>query len=264
MAKLSWDKAGKRWKKIYKGKPFYGKRGVKKSDDNAYRLAVDDFENWRKEIDKQSDADKPYRKEYELAIALRQDMANWCLLELGKDEKQWEGQYNNLVKEIEALNFNFSKVNPPPLNKAGVMPINPLHLRPANEVIEWEERIDALRQYRKWTGATDKSKTIKGNIEAHYTSRLKDAHNGKIAPARYSNIVNWLDIFKNWAGEMSIEQLGGGHLKLFQQHLEKKVRDKEQGIEGGFSSSYAHSILNEVKTFVRWLDDEGIIALALT
>jgi hypothetical protein len=59
MAKLGWDKAGKRWKKIYRGKPFYGKRGVKKSDDNARRLAEDDFENWRKETDKELDVNKP-------------------------------------------------------------------------------------------------------------------------------------------------------------------------------------------------------------
>src|ERR1039458_5871929 len=113
MAKLGWDKAGKRWKKIYRGKPFYGKRGVKKSDDNARRLAEDDFENWRKETDKELDVNKPFRREYELAISLRQAMADWCLLE-GQT-----GEYDRLIKEIGKLNSDFSRVSPPQLNKPG-------------------------------------------------------------------------------------------------------------------------------------------------
>lgn len=244
---LTWEKGAERWRRVYKGKVFTGKRGVLKSDDNAYRLAVEDFEQWRKEIDKELDANKPYRHEYELAISLRQQMADWCLLD-GRT-----AEYDNLVKEIKQLNADFSRVNPPAINKAGTMPINPLHLRPAIDVIEWEERIEALRQHRKWTGTTDKSKTLAGNIDAHFSSRLKDANSGKIKPQRYSNIVNWLNIFKNWVGDLALDHFGGTQLKSFQQHLERMVKD------GKYSSSYAHSILNEVKTFVRWLDDEGII-----
>jgi integrase len=174
-------------------------------------------------------------------------MADWCLLE-GQT-----GEYDRLIKEIGKLNSDFSRVSPPQLNKPGATPINPLHLRPASEVIEWEERIDTLRQYRKWTGTTDKNKTIAGNIDAHFASRLKDAHNGKIKPARYDNIVSWLGIFKTWVGELAVEHFGGTQLKSFQQHLEQKVN------HGEYASSYAHSILNEVKTFVRWLEETDVI-----
>lgn len=79
--KVTWDKAGQRWKRIYKGRPFYGERGVRKTDDNAYRAGVEEFERWRARIDLETDAAKPYRAEYGQAIKLRQAMMDWLRIE---------------------------------------------------------------------------------------------------------------------------------------------------------------------------------------
>jgi len=77
--KLTWDEAASRWKKIYKGRVWYGKRGVKKSDGTAYRQALADFERWRGGIDLQ--VVKPNTEQYEQAIGIREEMVQICLFE---------------------------------------------------------------------------------------------------------------------------------------------------------------------------------------
>jgi hypothetical protein len=80
-AKLTWDKAGLRWKRVYRGRVFYGQRGVKKSDRQAYGVAVQQFEDWKRETDHAADADKPNAAQYREAIRLREAMKNWLELE---------------------------------------------------------------------------------------------------------------------------------------------------------------------------------------
>ena len=38
-AALTYDRLGQRWVKVYRGRKFYGQRGVRKSDRNAYAVA---------------------------------------------------------------------------------------------------------------------------------------------------------------------------------------------------------------------------------
>ena len=60
--KLTWDKATKRWCKIYRGHKLYLGYGRGKSDEQSYQLALDEFERRRTEIDEQAEASKPHRR----------------------------------------------------------------------------------------------------------------------------------------------------------------------------------------------------------
>jgi hypothetical protein len=54
---------------------------VKKTDEDAYRLAVDQFEQWRATIDAETEANKPHKKDYETAVKLRQEIVDWLRME---------------------------------------------------------------------------------------------------------------------------------------------------------------------------------------
>jgi hypothetical protein len=125
--KQTWDKAGQRWKKIYKGHPFYGERGVKKTDDLTYRTAIEEFERWRAKIDLETDATKPYRAEYEQAIKVRRAMMDWLRLE-GLETRTAEErvEYDRLGKEVAQLSSDFARLHPPKLNVPGQFCIDPV------------------------------------------------------------------------------------------------------------------------------------------
>ena len=111
---MTWDKAGQRWKKWYKGRPFYGKRGVKKTDEDAYQRAVEEFERWRAETDAETDANKPYRKEYEAAVKLRQEIVDWLRLEGLEERPQKKSLFMiSWSTEIGKLNSDFGRLTPP-------------------------------------------------------------------------------------------------------------------------------------------------------
>ena len=161
--KLTWDKAGARWRKIYKGKVWYGKRGVKKSDDESYRQAVDDYETWRGGIDTQIDEAKPNAKEYERAIFVRGEMIKVCLLE-GNQEL-----HDRYVKEIVTIRKNLAKKNPPKLNTI-VLPLS--SGMKMEEYLEWREKVGALRQHDIWAGGREGEKTLSALIDKHFQARL--------------------------------------------------------------------------------------------
>ena len=240
---LTWDKAGQRWRRKYKGRYFYGKRGVKKSDENAYRLAGEEYLKWRAEIDKDLDANKPYRREYELALSMRKEMADWCLLEGDTAE------HDRITKEMETLNAMFSRTKPPALNRAAGIFVYPLAFKTAQEKILWSDRIDSLKAYQKWTGATEHSKTIAGNLDTYLASRKKEATAGVIKPAYYALMELRLAHFRSFTGGLAVEMLNAHTLTSFVNELDKK----------DISPSYAHGILTSVKGFVRWLATNEVI-----
>ena len=76
--KLTWQKRpdGKgRWKKVYRGKPYYFEGGNGKSDYVAYRAALEAWQRLKLTLDVEAEVSKPHRGAYEDAI------------------RQWEGVY---------------------------------------------------------------------------------------------------------------------------------------------------------------------------
>ena len=160
---MTWDKPKARWVKMYKGKMFYGKRGVLKSDDVAKRQAWSDYEQWRGMI---------HQQQTTYAERQRQQMANWYL-SVGKKEDAlrllstpgdlWEIHFNSLPESAKNI---------------------------------WADRI-ATQQI---IAPVESDKTISKAIDRHIAQRLKDAQANQISHKRYGNIKHWLTVFRDWIG----------------------------------------------------------------
>ena len=168
---LTWDKAGQRWKRKYRGRVFYAPRGVRKSDRQQHAVALALWNDWRKEIDAQPDTNKPNAAQYADAMLKRQAMLDWLLKERENQQEYnawckpvgcptWQDEHDRLVKELERLYLDFSRVNPPALDKPGTLTVDPLAYRTDTEKMNWIERIEALEAHNRWIGATDPCKTL--------------------------------------------------------------------------------------------------------
>ena len=252
--RLTWDEEAKRWRKMHKGKTWIGKRGVRKSDDVAYKQAVAEFEAWRATVDQLVIAfvpDKLHAKQYEKAIAVRQRMIKYCQLE-GDTETQ-----DLLEEEIAWISKQFTKAETPqPLNfTRDGLPWN------GKENFKWRVALGQLKKHEDWTAPVDKEKTVSAAIKKHLAARLLDAQSKQIKPQRYANIKNWLTIYQEWVllkGDYSLEQFNSNHLSDFREFLLGKMKTG-----AGWSSAYAHSILNEAKIFSNWLYNKHYIATPL-
>ncbi|MGA2253251.1 MAG: hypothetical protein ABSG53_01200, partial [Thermoguttaceae bacterium] len=249
--RLTWDDGAKRWRKMHKGETWTGKRGVKKSDDVAYKQAVAEFEAWRAKVDQQVIAqvpDKLYAEQYERAIAVRQRMIKYCQLEGDTETQEF------LENEIAWISKQFTKPEPQPLNFAqDGLPWD------AKEGSKWRAALGQLTKHEKWTAPVDKEKTVSAAIKKHLAARLLDAQSKQITPQRYDNIKNWLSVFQDWVrlkGDFSLEQFTSNHLSDFREFLLGKMK---KGSGAGWSSAYAHSILNEAKLFCNWLHSKHYI-----
>ena len=78
--KLTWqgrDDGVGRWKKVYRGQVHYFSGGHGKSDIEAYRRAVTEWEQLKVTLDQEADQIKPHRAEYEVAINQWQAVFAW-------------------------------------------------------------------------------------------------------------------------------------------------------------------------------------------
>ena len=271
--KLTWDKATKRWCKVFRGRKLYLGYGKSKSDLASYQLALEQFDIKRAEIDSDQEANKPHRAEYAEAIRLRQEMLKW--LDLEQDHRDqfdlapvvlalrtdsdrtgwltWQQEHDRLVKEVERLNLDVSRVKPPKLGVPGSLPVDPIAYRPREQQDFWREKIDALRQYQKWTRAKDPANTLEANIDQFLKERAAQARAGEIAAKRYDCCRRHLDIFRKYIGPMPIEHFSGKQLTSFHTYLLEKITG------GDYSKAYSKSILTDVKHFTTWLWEQSVI-----
>ena len=245
--KLTWDKHRKRWKKIYRGHQLYLGSGGGKSDAESYRLALEEFERRRAEIDQEAENKKPHRKDYETAIRLREQMAEWCVLNGGHDR-----EHDAVVEEIRTLRRLFAKASPPPLNKPDSPWVDPLVDKSASEHIDWYDRLDCLKAYHKWNRTADPDKAMAAHIDNYVNARRLEAQAGQISAKRFACLLAHLNYFKQFLGSVAIDNFGAKHLAAYHQHLLDKIRS------GDYSPAYAKSRLTDVKTFVRWLTSNDI------
>jgi integrase len=268
---LTWDKAGQRWKRVYRGKVFYGERGVKKSDRQAYQVAVEQFNAHKSEVDRQADADKPHAAEYQQAIRLRQEAVKWLDLEHNEADHNalvaemkraggdtdgildFHAERDRLVAELERLNIDFARNNPPPLNAAGKPTVDPFALRPIRYRMLWLDRVEALRQHDKWNGATDQSKTITANITSFLAVKQQQAEAGQIAFGWFSVMRYHLDHYRKFAGELAVSSINAQSLANYHAHLLREIK------AGKITTTYGKQLLGSVKSYVRWLWENEII-----
>jgi integrase len=268
---LSWDKAGARWKKIYRGRVWYSKRGLKKGDKVAHRQAVNSFNEWKTTADADAEAHKPHADQYAQAIALRQTMLDWLLLERGNEEAYdnptieitrdgktdtiylplrgatYQQEHDQLAREIDRLKVDFARTNPPALNTPATLPVDPLEHRPLVEKNFWRENLKALRQHDKWTGTTEHAQTVGANIDTYLAMKKKQAESGQIGHGRYVVLKYHLEHFRRVVGELALEHLTSNTFANYHANLLNEIK------AGTFKPVYAKSILASIKEFVRWL-----------
>ncbi len=269
---LTWDKAGARWVKVYRGRKWYGVRGVKKSDKQAYQKAVSEFQAWKQIADTDVDAHKPHAEQYSKAIALRQAMVNWLLLERdnqeqfntfmtieqdGKDPEvisiksvggaTYNEEYDRLVKEIDRLKLDFARLTPPELDKTGTLTTDPLALRSIAERDFWLENIDALRSHNRWIGTTEHAKTVGANLDDFLAEKQREAESGQIAYGWFAVIRYHLEYVRKLFGEVAVENVNANLLTAYHGHLLDTIK------AGTITTTYAKGLLATMKSFVRWL-----------
>lgn len=288
---LTWHKATKRWKKIYKGRTLYLGYGKSKSDDESYRAALEQFAIKRAEIDAELEQTKPHADDYKRAIELRQAMVKWLLLErdnreqydrqanadsiaeeneqvmkyMGREEYQslpdlpedgflpYAAEYDLLVKELDRLNKDFARVNPLPLDTPGRLPVNPLTYRSRNERDVWLKRLEILRRHEEWTGTTDYEKSIGANIDRFLALKKAAAQAGQSKAGSYATLKARLEIFRSFIGEQSVEAFNSRSLAAFHGELIQRLE------QGKMKPATAAGILTATKSFVRWLWRNEII-----
>ncbi len=269
--KLTWDKAARRWKKIYRGRIWYGQRGVNKSDRNAYGKALENFLRWRSDIDQRK---KPHREQYETALHLRQEMLDWLLLEGETDTDE----HRRLLTEIGRLNSDWQRPKPPALDTLGQLSVNPLYPHPplspdwqdrgrdrhhasaallskldVERAIIWPERLASLRNHQKWTDTAEHTNTIGGLIDEFLNSKKIEAEYEVITPATWETMRHRLNHLRTHLGATAVEQFNRKTLPGFLAHLHTQIK------EGNISNSYARGILTSTKAFIKWLWREEII-----
>ena len=274
---FTWHKSGQRWKRVYRGRTFYGPRGVTKSDRQAYAVAVAMFNDWKTKVDREADADKPNAAQYQEAIRLRQSMVDWLSLERNRqteyDEQiadfrqhqatfpdgpqgkllDYADEYDQMVKELDRLNRDFARVNPPPLDEPGRLPVNPLRYRINNERRVWIQRLGQLEAHEQWDGTTDREKTIGANLDQFLVTKRQQADAGQIAYGWFDVLKYHLDHFRTFAGQVGVENLNANLLANYHAYLLADIQAKR------ITTTYAKQLLGTVKSFFRWLDESEII-----
>jgi integrase len=277
---LTWDKAGARWKKIYRGRVWYGERGARKTDKSAYQQAVNAFHEWKTTADTDIDAHRPHADQYRQAIAQRQAMVNWLLLERDNQEQYdqrierlknprnayervtavdwgnpltYSHEHDGLVREIDHLKTDFARLNPPELDTPETLNVSPIANRPLLERDFWIQNVKALQSHNRWIGVTDHAKTIGANLDDFLAVKKRQADSGQIAYGWSSVMRYHLEYFRRYAGEMAVENANANLLSGYHGHLLDTIR------AGTITTTYAKGLLATLKTFVRWLWESEVI-----
>ena len=239
LRQLSWEKSRKRWRKMYKGRVLTFRYGKSKSDMDGYRRALEEFEKKRAEIDQEEETNKPHFADYTQAIFLREQMAQWCLLE-GEGEQK---THDRLQKEIRQLRYDFGKARPKPLNRPDSLPTDPTANMPVIERMQWWERIEALEKHQEWTGTTDHAETVAGNVEEYFKEKWQDASTGQVSEGWVDVLEYRLRYFTDFAGSYQIKSLNERVLSGFRASLVKRVE------AGQLKAETVKGILSNTKSF---------------
>ena len=274
---LSWDAGGSRWKKIYHGRTWYGKRGVKKTDRVGYQQALISFGEWKQTADNEAEAHKPHAEQYTIAISNRLAMLDWLEHERGNEEAYdtptieitgggktetiylpmrgatYAAEHDRLAHEIDRLKIDFARLTPPALDTPATLPIDPLQYRPIVERDFWRENLKALRQHAKWTGTTEHAKTIGANLDTFLATKKQQAESGQITAGWYDVLCYRLEHVRRYVGEISVEHVNSNMLATFYKNLLGEIE------AGKITTTYAREILTSAKMFVRWLWENEVV-----
>ena len=305
---LTWEKATKRWSKVYRGKKYYFPFGASKSDESGYRLAVEAWEQKKRELVQSADSDKPHRDDYERAVSIREEMVRWIDLELTSPHKQHaamaeqmgyvasefpplnvpdlptdgsvvtavevagdpatdkelhiefiaveraeyiaslKAERAKLVKEIERLRRDFSRVVPPALGTIDTLPVYPYDF-----ASDWLNRIPTLRAFDRWTTSTPIAETIGKGIESFLAEKMREVQAGQKSLSWYGSLQSRLAHFTSFAGTRAIKAIDAPLLAAYRDSLLQMITAKQ------CAARTAKHRLDAVRMFVNWACGMGHI-----
>lgn len=258
---LNWEKdktgkykAGGRWrywhKELRKNKYYSGGNG--KSDRDNYRKQQEECAKWLKELEEA----KPNRQAYEYAIGERQAILDYMTVSGDVDTALKE----RLTEELKTLRKNYQLPSPPPLivnlNKEPPSPIRPDVLEGMDEIEHrrWKKKIGQLKAHQRWTAPASKRDTISHHAEQWLKTLERSAKlPGGITPSSFKTYEERTTVFKDWAGDRSVQELEGQLLLQFKAHLEDQV------ISEKITSRWAYNVMTLAKRFTKAMYTQGTL-----
>lgn len=236
-------KAGGRWRKKYRGEIFWYSEIEGKSDRAGYKRAVEAFKTWRAKIDLKLEAEKPYQKDYRMAIQLRQDMLGWLAAEQDPDPIR-----NRLLDELKQLEAEFAKAKPRPIKEIGILtdPID-RSVMSMSDVMEWMDRLGSLRTFHRWTNTEPKNNTLDGHIGEFVTVQMSRSIAGQINATTFKGYQERTQYFRNWLTTNGHQEISPRIVSGFNSHLLTLIGT------GAITEQYGASLFSQAKAVVRWL-----------
>lgn len=265
-----------RWRKKYKNRVFQAPGGRGKSDQEAYQLAAEAFEEFKKQVDaEQALKPKPHHADYLAALKEWRLALAWAV-ENGNGELA--SQSRQKIRELEKR-ANRSKPSPlspadsfmerlgipkqilaavaaripqhTPSEQPNALVIDPSKLdmssmdgtsnRIEREI--WKDRLDL--QGMKQRNAPD---SLEANISSFLTTKHAKVMAGKLTAGRYEPIRIHSCHFRDWLGaDFSVVSITSKTLTDYHSELLNAVSS------GKLSADYARDRISNVKSFVRWL-----------
>lgn len=255
---MTWEPAPRRWRKMYRGQVFTVSAqslNVSDSKEGSYRAANEWWQQKKAEIDAQADADKPHRRDYEIALQLRREMLEWMSLEPDalKDDDDLRNIHDRIVREVRQLEAEFARPTPPALNAPGRILVDPVGNMDSGVKLVWLERVESLRDHRRWTQATGHDASVAAKVDEYLERRRADVGAGQIKSATYKAIRDRLPHFKTYAGNLDASKIDERTLSGYQSNLTARVA------AGDCSPQYAAHLLSAAKALVRWLWRERVL-----
>lgn len=253
---LTWDKLRKRWKKKYRGEQYYFPFGESKTDVEGYRLALEAWQNLKKQLDGTNESD------LEKAVAQRQKIEQWYLDENARSFRGEEATFEDfdylfgeqIDEELAAIEQNKSKAKPLSLQQL-MIHIDPLWGLPETQKSIWRQRIPDLDnspvvQRPQQPQISSVSTNIDKFVELH-RERVKS---GQLSTSHLQTVATRYEFIKrHFGGGMLVTQIRGQTFTRFHSHLLEQI--KLQTI----SPIYARHLMAEFRKFVKWLYAEEII-----
>jgi len=245
-----------RWRVRYKGKPYYFVAGWGKSDRQARKQAECDWAKKKLEIDSSTEADKPYREEYENVIAEWQSVLSWA-------QQHGDSETSDLaVAKVEALKARLASPKPVAVNdRDRFEPLAKLPYRFVDAQVLGDmphdvrsRLVDYLLQNATWherlrsVEAVEQSCTLQGQIDSYLELQDKRVANGQIGHSRRETFRSHLATLRDViGGAFDLGQLSADTIARYFDALSNMVA------EGALTQTTASDKWGTAKKFIRWL-----------
>ncbi|UUO06936.1 site-specific integrase [Blastopirellula sp. J2-11] len=237
--KLSWMKdKSRRWRKVYKGKPYYFPLRESETKESSYPRCLAAWKEKKAELDAASLS--PWD------VARSRIRSRMEKLSEGVDTPERRQAYYLLQGALSGLAWA-EKESYPTEDLAADLATSedafPLIMRPASDIP------DPLTDGpAPWDIAPDRStsETIAGNVDDFLRSKRAEADRGKLSRQHVDKFRYSLEDFSSFVGDRLLSALNSELLSSYHEELRKRI-------DAGKSAAYVKIYSESVTQYVRWL-----------